>query len=39
MCAQITSSYKMKYINEIIYFCEYRDDGYIKNFKTNTMKE
>lgn len=35
MWAQITSSYKMKYIDEIIYFCEYKDDGYTKNFKKN----
>lgn len=35
MWAKISSDYKMKYIDEVIYFCEYLEDGYTKNFKKN----
>jgi glycosyltransferase involved in cell wall biosynthesis len=35
---KISLDYKMKYIDKIIYFCEYLDDGYTKNFKKNFKK-
>ncbi len=38
MWAQIISYYKRKYIDKIIYLCEYRDDGYTKNLK-KTLKQ
>lgn len=32
---KITLDYKMKYVDKVVYYCEYLEDGYTKNFKKN----
>jgi len=33
----ISSDRKMRFVDQVVYFCEYMEDGYTKNFKKNFM--
>jgi len=33
----ISSDHKMRFVDEVVYFCEYMQDGYTKNFRKNFM--